>query len=1555
MLNFTPLNKDTSANLTLFIETFDHSLKAIQALEIDNLDDYLICHLALRGLDTHTRKLFEESRDQKDIPKFSELVDFVNKQIKVLDHTFPQSSSNVAKTKQGSNNINLKGTQNLSSRQNSKSVLATSRVNRPNDENKLKLICPHCNQNHMIYRCEPFRKLSVDDRIDRVNSLRLCGNCLKSHDKSVCTSTWTCGVCAAPHHFLLHKDMGRASQVNTSAVPIKPPAQPTTSQAQQALVSARSVSDSTATQNVLCSNAENQYGVVLGTTRTHILDISGHYQDFRAVIDSGAQTSFISSECAQRLGLPRKKCPFSISGLGGEYIKNQGMVTCTIKPRRQDRPTLIVDMVVVAKVASEMPNVNFPCDVIKQYTRFNLADPKFYKRARVDILLGNDVVSEIIKSQPLFVNDKIPSVIETVFGSVISGKLIIDSKDQLNGAAQNYFLSITEDESLDKTLRAFWSIEEVPCTPSINPLDQLAEDIFVKEHSREPSGRYIVPLPRVPNHPPLGNSRTAAERRLLLTERRLARTPSLSQAYAAFMREYEALDHMELYVGAAPSKYIIPHHNILRPGSSSTPLRVVFDGSCRSTDNNISLNDILLTGPNLYRDISAIILNFRLFNYCLVCDVCKMYRAIRLKESDRGYQHILYRSSPTEAIKLYELKTVTYGLSCSPFLAIRTLIQLAQDEEERFPLAAQVIREGVYMDDILYSCNTYVEACTMQDQLIGIFESGQFLLKKWTSNNVELLERVPTDHRECPVTFIKDGNECTVKVLGLTWVPLSDNFVFSISKTDPVLTKRSVLKLLASIYDPVGFIAPCTFIAKSIMQELWKLGLGWDDPLPREIGDRWASYIAELPRLAEIPIARHMLLPGQTECELVGFCDASSRGYAACLYVISRNELGNVKVCLVAAKSKVAPVKPLTIPRLELMGAVLLSKLLRFICDNIKRVKITRITALTDATIVLSWLHTEAYKLKTFVCNRVTQITEVVPSYMWRHVNSENNLADVCSRGVSPSQLVAESSRWLQGPDWLYQPPTEWPVSVFIQDHESQPPELKLSQNLFAKQVILDQPETKAEFCERLLNRFSSYTKLQRSIAWILRFRNRIHAPIQSRCLNTEELNAAQEALIRLVQESYFTDEIDRLSKNITFIPSLKKLSPFLDAGGFLRVGGRITYSELPYNSKHPRLLPKDSLFTRLLIEYYHKKYLHVGPRTLQSILSEQYWILSARSIIRSVLSKCKVCFKNKPPLLQPEMAPLPPTRLLPHKVFEHVGVDLGGPFFVKEGLRRNARVSKSYLALFICFSTKAVHLELLSSLTADCFLGCLDRMVSRKGLCQTLYSDQGTNFIAASKHLTEVQRFLRDSEAILDGCAQRQISWKFNVPSAPHMGGLWEAGIKAAKYHLVRCVGDRSLTFEELSTVFCKVEAILNSRPLCPLPASDNPDEFNVLTAGHFLIGKGLTAVPEYNLEEVPVSRLSRWQYIQKSSQLFWKRWSREYLNTLQQRAKWFTSKGNLNVGDLVLIKTDNAPPCHWPLGRIEVLHPGADGIVRCVTLRTQKSRLQRPVNKLSPLPYVD
>jgi hypothetical protein len=267
--------------------------------------------------------------------------------------------------------------------------------------------------------------------------------------------------------------------------------------------------------------------------------------------------------------------------------------------------------------------------------------------------------------------------------------------------------------------------------------------------------------------------------------------------------------------------------------------------------------------------------------------------------------------------------------------------------------------------------------------------------------------------------------------------------------------------------------------------------------------------------------------------------------------------------------------------------------------------------------------------------------------------------------------------------------------------------------------------------------------------------------------------------------------------------------------------------------------------------------------------------------------------------------------------------------------------------------ATKAVHLELVSDLSTEAFLATLDRFVSRRGLCKALYSDWGTNFVGADNHLREVQSFLRkanDCEDIHSYLLERKIDFIRNPPTASHFGGIFEAAVKSAKTLLRRVVGDTSLTFEEMNTLFARIEAILNSRPLCPM--SENVDDLNALTPAHFLIGDSLLGVPEFNFCDLSQNRLSRWQMIRQFSQQIWKRWKLEYLHTLQQRSKWTQKRENLREGTLVLIREDNAPPLRWKMGRIVEILPASDGVVRVVKLKTSTGLLVRPVVKVCPLP---
>nr|XP_012215728.1 PREDICTED: uncharacterized protein LOC105668120 [Linepithema humile] len=314
-------------------------------------------------------------------------------------------------------------------------------------------------------------------------------------------------------------------------------------------------------------------------------------------------------------------------------------------------------------------------------------------------------------------------------------------------------------------------------------------------------------------------------------------------------------------------------------------------------------------------------------------------------------------------------------------------------------------------------------------------------------------------------------------------------------------------------------------------------------------------------------------------------------------------------------------------------------------------------------------------------------------------------------------------------------------------------------------------------------------------------------------------------------------------------------------------------------------------------------------------------------------------------------MGQLPSDRVLPLRPFQHTGVDYTGLFVIKTWRGKNARNYKAYVALFVCFTTSALHLELVTDYTADAFISAYKRFSGRRGICATLTSDCGTNLKGAD---AELQRLFsaasEESQYLATLLAKDGTLWKYNPPSTPHFGGKWEAGVKSMKYHLKRIMGDTLLTYEEMNTLLIQVEAVLNSRPLCPL--TDDPEDLTALTPGHFLMGCSPTVLPEPSLEIEKSSRLSRWQLLRKMLDSLWSRWSKEYLQRYQSIYKWNQPETPIVEGSMVLVVDERYPPAKWPLGRVIKVYPGPDGLTRVVTVKTQTSELKRPITKLCLLP---
>lgn len=1124
--------------------------------------------------------------------------------------------------------------------------------------------------------------------------------------------------------------------------------------------------------------------MLLATAVVLLEDDRGHQYPARALLDSGSESNFLSERLSQLLKVHREKVDISILGIGQTTTRVKQRICATVKSRFS-KFSRDMNFLVLPKVTVNLPTANVNTSGWKIPEGVELADPSFCVSKCVDIVLGIESFFDFFETgRKVSIGDNLPSLNESVFGWVVCGGL----------SAMNHSIrincNVATSENLEKLVARFWSCEEVGASNGFSPEEARCESFYSSTVQRETNGRYSVALPRNGDVlAQLGDSRDIALRRLHGTERRLSRDSVLREQYTSFMAEYEQLGHMRKIVSEESNqgkRCYLPHHPVVKEASTTTKVRVVFDASCK-TNSGISLNDCLLVGPILQDDLRSIILRCRMKQIMLVADVEKMFRQINVRQQDRPLQCILWRETPSEDVAVYELNTVTYGTKSAPFLATRTLKQLAIDEEQRFPLAARVASEDTYMDDVLTGTDSVDEALRLRIQLERMMECGGFRLRKWASNHPDVLKEVPGPYLAIPNTAgIALDTYPSVKTLGLVWVPKKDvfKFQFSVPPVEPneVLTKRIVLSRIASLFDPEGDIGPVITTAKIYMQLLWTLTdqtgnrLEWDHPLPSTVCESWRKYQQQLHLLNDITFDRCVVLPNAVSVQIHCFSDASQKAYGACIYIRSQDKENNVRFRLLTSRSKVAPLRVQTIPRLELCGALLATELFEKVQNALK------IPAdaffWTDSTCVLRWLQSPPTTWVTFIANRVSKIQSVTEGYHWRHVPGTENPADLISRGLLPSEIL-NNSLWWNGPSWAKMDTEKWPS---LPDHITTEDGREEMRRLAATAMTC--PE--ADFIDMFVTKFNNYTQMVRSTAIYRRFINLLHkgeSPITG-FITTTELRQAESALVRCVQREAFSEELKALSSGnlVRGNSPLRWYNPFISKEQLLRVGGRLKHSAESEDTKHPMVLPAKHRFTRLLLRHYHEKLLHAGPQLLLGTCRLRFWPLGGRSVVRHIVHQCRTCFRVNPRATQQFMGELPSPRVTASRPFSKSGVDYFGPVYIRPGPRRTA--VKAYVALFVCLCTKAVHLELASDLSTERFLQALRRFIGRRGRCTDLYSDNGTNFVGARNQLKELLALLKNRhhrEAVHKECTAEGINWHFNPPSAPHFGGLWEAAVRSA------------------------------------------------------------------------------------------------------------------------------------------------------------------------------
>lgn len=835
-----------------------------------------------------------------------------------------------------------------------------------------------------------------------------------------------------------------------------------------------------------------------------------------------------------------------------------------------------------------------------------------------------------------------------------------------------------------------------------------------------------------------------------------------------------------------------------------------------------------------------------------------------------------------------------------------------------------------------------------------MFAKGGFLLRKWRSNEPEALRHLPPHLVDTRPSHDLPTDSKYTKVLGIEWNTELDSLRLTagVFTSERALTKRALASNVAKIYDILGWYSPTVIKLKILLQQLWITKLGWDELIPSSIQSSWEKWQREFPLLTEKQIPRYYYQGAAqiVSVQLHGFSDASEHAYGGVVYLRATDSNGTVRVSLVMAKTRVAPIKAISLPRLELCGAVVMAKLLDH-CRKVLGISLSEVWAWTDSTIVLSWLQGNPRRFKPFVGNRVAEVMELVPPDRWKHIPGIDNPADCASRGLYPSELVRHSA-WWEGPPWLHESSSEWPKIPALKE-KPEPCEEKTS---LPGSLEIGLTTTTNEL--PLLEKTSSYTRLRRITAWMRRFCNNCRASsreesFKTGALTTAELFAAEDLWLSLVQRTTFPDEIGtlRMGRQITGGPLLA-LHPFLDSNGLMRVGGRLTHSTEPYAKIHPVIIPGKNTLTKLIIRTEHQRLLHAGPTLVAASLSRRFVIIGARKVIRDVTRSCVICRRVSGKTCSQLLGQLPSDRLKSGSVFERVGLDYAGPILVKSGYIRRPTITKAYVCVFVAFATKAVHLEPVSDLTTAAFIATLRRFIARRGKPTVIWSDHGTNFVGAANEIKELHEFWDHQgtkNSIADFCSGQGILWRFTPEHAPHFGGLWEAAVKSFKYHLRRVVGDVRLTFEELATTLSQIEPCLNSRPLIPLPSPEEGIE--ALTPGHFLIGRPLEALPDPPSSFRPISLLRRWNLCQTLTRHVWKRWSAEYLGQLQRFGKWRHASRNLKIGDVVCVRGEQCAPTKWPMARIKEIIKGEDGLVRVVVIQTSKGIYRRPITKIVPL----
>nr|XP_042897354.1 uncharacterized protein LOC122269252 [Parasteatoda tepidariorum] len=1258
-----------------------------------------------------------------------------------------------------------------------------------------------CSENHPLYNCPAYKNLSINDRVEVVKTNKLCFNCLgNNHRVSNCKSKYSCQNCKRRHHVTLHfspeKKPYEASATASRSVLSPTAAEFITNPSRSAEVNQNKNEEYFAAAS-FDSNSIQSKCVLLSTIICYIKDNVNNLIPCRGLLDVGANSNFISKRLSDRLNLRKEKINASVSGLNELSLEIKSRVSTTIT-NEEGNFNLDLNFLVVPRIMDFTPSKPIQCS-FPELRDVKLADLSFNMPGPIDILIGAEHFYEIMRIGQIQPPNTKLILQNTVFGYVVSGSIPTKNYDRVHCGL------IKDNTELEKSISRFWELESIGINDENENIDENEALKNFNDTVSFKNKRYEVTLPWKRNWQELDDNFNIAKKRLDSLIKRMNRDNSLYLEYCETLKIYlregiieRVLDHSK--PNDKPVFYL-PHLIVNKKERLTTKMRIVFDASAHGI-GQLSLNDCLFQGVNLNPNIFYLLIHFRLNRIAFLADIEKAFLQISLSDRDRDAVRFLF-GKDLKHIEIYRFKRVIFGVNSSPFLLAATIKKHIEKYRKEFPSTVQVLDDCLYVDDLIAGEDSEEAAFEISKRAKQIMGDAGMNLRKWISNDENLMKKLNEEGFDLLHPEDLEGN--LHRVLGLSWNPLSDFITVEIDSLLEFLqqdknTKRFLLMAAGRIFDPLGLLTPFTIRFKCLFQEIWQRKITWDEELPPDIAKTWKKWCTEVSQLKDLKIPRHVMSPTGDEnlcVEIHTFSDASIKAYGAAVYIKIRVK-DQIITNLVSSKTRVAPLKKITLPRMELMGAVLAARLAKEVKKVIDRKHQSTSFFWTDAKIVLYWIQSSTKRWKPFVANRVKEIQALTAQTSWHHCASRDNPADMLSRGVTVDVLLG-SAKWWSGPDFLKENIPDAYEEQTVHEEEYQ---VELKKNCDSHLVTLISIDNASLF-EKILTLSNNYTKIIHVLSFLFRFIYNCKNPDARKIgpLLVSELNAAEIWLLKCLQRSEFPEEIKSLEKGKP-VPRNSKLSSlcvFLDENKLMRVGGRLSLSDLPVNSKFPIILPGKNSLTTIILRYCHLKYLHLGPQALLYQVRQKFWPLNGRNNCRKIVHSCITCFKNKPVMSNQIMADLPKERTRPNYPFNITGIDFCGPFSIKFKNQRKGVTNKVYVAVYICLCTKAIHLDFVTDLTSQSFIASLKRFFGRRGKCSKIMTDNAKTFIGANIEIKKLRKLINcPDETLASYFTNEGIDWKFIPPRSPNFGGIWEDGVKSFKFHLKRVIGNQNLTLED-------------------------------------------------------------------------------------------------------------------------------------------------------------